>query len=62
MEDVLFKEQKKEKQKKIRDDLNNQISQKIDNKINEIMFTDNEAKINKKIFESSLSLIESYKS
>ena len=62
MEDVLFKEQKKEKQKKIRDDLNNQISQKIDNKINEIMITDNEAKINKKIFESSLSLIESYKS
>jgi hypothetical protein len=49
----------KVQQNKIREDLANQINSKYQRKINEMMFTDHEAKVNKKLFESSLNILSS---
>ncbi|OMJ80987.1 hypothetical protein SteCoe_18642 [Stentor coeruleus] len=45
-------------QKKIREELYNQVNQKEQLKLNEGLFTDNEAKINRKIFESSIATLQ----
>lgn len=51
--------QKKLRESMMRSELDKQISRKRQDYINEMLFTDNEAKINKRIFESSLQVIAS---
>lgn len=48
----------KRHQKKMREELCNQVSQKEQLKLNEGLFTDNEAKMNRKIFESSIAMLQ----
>lgn len=57
-EDKNNKKAKKELQRKRREELERQVSQRMQREINEIMFTDHEAKVNKQIFEASLSILE----
>lgn len=52
--------QKKNKESMIRSELEKQISKKRQDQLNNLLFTDHEAKINKRIFESSLQILSKY--